>query len=59
MKGRGEPVWQPAEEAQGLSRGDQAGRGGRKGQPLPQGGEDAAAYFSVSTTSLRTFVFLY
>ena len=24
-----------------------------------QGGEDAAAYFSVSTTSLRTFIFLY
>ena len=30
-----------------------------KGQPLPKCGEDAAAYFSVSTTSLRTFTFLY
>ena len=56
--GHVDPLRQSAEEAQEYCGGDQVGRGGRKGSPLPQGGEAAAGGLSVSVAFLMPFFFL-
>ena len=46
-----------AEKAQGGGRRDQTGGGGREGQPLPQGSEEAATGLCVSVSAFALFSF--
>ena len=59
MVGGTDSLRRSAKEAQGFRGGDQVGRGGHEGGPLPQGGEAAAGSFDVSVNSRTPFFLLF